>query len=168
MQDNIKYSVYFCATFIIFAALVVYFDKRDPIIVTDKPAVAKIPLTGIIRNTLKTKLDEGSLSTVRLNIDEVTKPATVKNVVGLRLFLNKADASSEKDPHYVADIAFQPVDQPQSFTIDIKPTLVKLHENKLFKPQKPLRLIAVANPLDPKQPMENVEITIGKLSIVVP
>jgi DNA repair photolyase len=68
----------------------------------------------------------------------------------------------------VADIAFQPVDQPQSFTIDIKPTLVKLHENKLFKPQKPLRLIAVANPLDPKQPMENVEITIGKLSIVVP
>jgi hypothetical protein len=109
--------------------------------------------------------------TVRLTIKGVRPTAEAKNTGGIKLFLNKPDATGstpERDPHFVAAVDFQPTkdQKPENFLVDLAPTIAQLLRTKQLDLTRPLQItFAVVGetregPVEMQIPIESVKVTV--------
>jgi len=108
--------------------------------------------------------------TARLTIAGARPPAD--RDVGLRVFVNDATATVDTPPkgkHYVGSLTFFPrmkKPKPQSFLLDLSPTIEQLGKAGEFRTDKPLQIRLVVVP-DESDPTIKVSVEIEKLTLEV-
>ena len=103
----------------------------------------------------------------------VVPPAAREQVEGVRVFLNKEDATRDTatdDPHYVTVFAFPPTNKrdAQEFNLDLTRAVAELTRRGAFDPAKPLRITLVAAPPPGvKNLPAGFAVPVGKVSVMV-
>lgn len=146
----------------------------EKIVLTEKPATVQITLDEKLRAEItKAVADPARPQTIRLIVQGVSLPAeALKEKAGIKLFLNKPNATaatSEKDPHFVGAVDFQPTTdrKPQSFLLDLGPAVAELRRTKQIDLHQPLEVTFAAIP-SPEQPNAQVKIPIDSVKVTVP
>jgi hypothetical protein len=145
----------------------------EKIILTENPTTVQIPLDEMLRTQIAEAVSNPEQpQTVRLVIKGVWLSAEAKKEGGIKLFLNKPDATSatsEKDPHFVGAVDFQPTKdgKPQSFLLDLAPTVAELRRTKQLDLNQPLKVTFAAILSSEKGP-QRVQIPIESVEVIVP
>lgn len=147
--------------------------RKEKIILTENPTTVQIPLDETLRTQIANAVSNPEQpQTVRLIIKGVWLSAEAKKEGGIKLFLNKPDANSstsEKDPHFVGAVDFQPTKdgKPQSFLLDLAPTVAELRRTKQLDLNQPLK-VTFAAILSAEKSTHNLQIPIDSVEVIVP
>jgi hypothetical protein len=140
-----------------------------------KMAITKKPLTVRIDPTdeLRAAVKAAPKASVQLSLDDLVPPARRELIRGVRVFLNKDDATSETatdDPHYVTAFVFSPTrgQEPEGYNLDLTAALARLHKAGELDLAKPLRITLVAVPAPGvKELPADFSIPVGRVSAEV-
>lgn len=140
-------------------------DRKKDAVITGNSTTVKVNVSGEDLAEVDRAVSGGGASPpVRLTIG-LTPPPSTSKVYGFNMFFNKPNATaetSEKDPHFVGAVAFQPTadQKPQSFYLDLSRTLNELHRGKQLDLKQPLNVTIVPLTMDKEQPAEKVRIPV--------
>jgi len=148
-------------------------ERSEKIVLTEKPTTVQIPVDEPLRAQIANAVSNPEHpQTVRLIIKGVWLSAEARKEGGIKLFLNKRDANSftsEKDPHFVGAVDFQPTKdgKPQSFFLDLAPTVAELGRTKQLDLNQPLE-VTFAAILSPEKSNHRMKIPIDSVEVIVP
>jgi len=122
-----------------------------------KTAITKHPVTVTVQLDEKQvaqvsdALENYPRSSVRLSVKGVVPSQDTDRISGIKVFLNKSDATAEtssKDPHFVAAFSFAPTQErkPQGFTLDLTQAMLALKEKHSLDLDKQLNITLAAIP----------------------
>jgi hypothetical protein len=146
-------------------------NKGEKMILTDKPLTIKVESGTELRAGLTAAAEPKSKVAVTLTLGDVVPPAQREQVEGVRVFLNKEDATREAatdDPHFVTVFAFPPTTcrGPQEFNLDLTRAVGALGRAGQFDPAKPLRITLVPVPAHgTKELPADFSVPVGKVSV---
>ena len=140
---------------------------RQPLTVVFAPDV---PLRAHIQKIAEAVPEEGR--DIQLTIQDVVPPKS--RDVGIRIFLNAPRAdhnTSLKDPSYVTSVAFgqggSPRPTPETFAVELGPTLRRLRSERGLSADKPLTVTLVAVPVRPNTSIADRVIRVGKIVLSI-
>ncbi len=149
-------------------------DKpEDKMALTEKPLTVAVEPTAEIRSALAAAAKPAPKVAVHLVLGGVVPPKEREQIEGVRVFLNKDDATratSIDDPHFVCAFAFAPTTQrdPQEFNLDLTRTVAELGRQGKLDSTKPLRITLIAVPaMGAKELPAQFSVPVGKVSIKV-
>jgi hypothetical protein len=148
-------------------------DKQKGAVITEKPTTLNVEVSGEeLAEVNRAVSGEGASLPLRLKINGLIPPRSTSKVYGFKMFFNKPNATaetSEKDPHFVGAVAFQPTadQKPQSFYLDLNRTLNELHRGKQLDLKQPLNVTIVPLSKDSEQPAEKVRIPVESVQVRV-
>jgi hypothetical protein len=140
---------------------------RQPLTVVFAPDV---PLRAQIQKVAEAVPEEGR--DLHLTIQDIVPPQS--RDVGIRIFLNSTRAdhnTSLKDPSYVTSVAFGQGGglrtTPETFAVELGPTLRRLRSQRGFAADKPLTVTLVAAPVRPNTTIADRVIRVGKIILSI-
>ena len=145
--------------------------RGEKMAITDKPLTIKVEPDDALRTGLTDAVKPKSKTTIRLTLTGVVPPAQRDQVEGVRVFLNKEDATREtsiEDPHYVTAFVFAPTTKrdAQEFNLDLTRAVGELGRRGELDPAKPLRVTLVAVPAQGvKQLPVDISVPVGGASV---
>jgi hypothetical protein len=121
------------------------------LVITNKPLTLSVESTPKTQESLAAATKPGSKVAVTLALKGVVPPERRDQVEGIRVFLNKDDATqdtSTDDPHFVTVFAFSSTDQrePYGVNLDLTRAVIGLSKKSELDTTKPLRITLVAVP----------------------
>ena len=145
----------------------------------EKPLVGNRPLeiaikpgAGLIDQIKAVASGQGGDREIRLTLQEITPPKT--RDLGIRIFVNTTDADRKTpidDAGYVTSVTFGQSDggapRPESFVVNLGPTLRRLQAADRLPADRPLRVTLVAVPLNPRTAIDDREMSIKKVILDV-
>jgi hypothetical protein len=120
-------------------------------VITNEPLTVTILPSDVVKAAIAALGDKDSKTVLRLVVEDMVPPEDRAAVGGIRIFLNKSDATVKtpvNDIHFVTAIDFSPTAErePMAFNVDISRASKTLQERKKFDTCKPLRITFVAVP----------------------
>ena len=121
--------------------------------ITDKPLTVKIEPSEQLRLDLAAAIKPAAKVSIRLTLHGVVPPERRDLTEGIRVFLNKDDATRTTpidDPHYVSSIVFAATNErdPQGFHMDLTRTVAELTRQGKLDLAKPLRITLIGVPAE--------------------
>lgn len=146
-------------------------EPPKKMVIAKEPLSVPIAPTEAVKVALETLGQKEPKVVIRLAVEGMIPPENRKQVGGIRVFLNKDNATANTpidDPHFVTAIDFAPVDarKPMSFNLDLTRALKSLASSNKLDVKKPLRITFVAVPAESedKLPAE-LSIPVGSVEI---
>jgi len=111
-------------------------------------ATVELKLDKELQAKVLAAIDKDSKQSIRLAVRGIAPPAESDSVIGISLFLDKADATAATaadDPHFVGSAIFQAAKprRPQNFLFDLRDTIILLRVREKLSLDKPLKITIV-------------------------
>jgi hypothetical protein len=142
-------------------------------VLTDKPLTVRVGTTDRLEAALAAAADRDPKFVIRLALDGVVPPENRAGSGGVRVFVNKNDATHETptdDLHFVTAFDFSPTGgrEAQGFNLDLTRTVKELRRRGELDPAKPLRITLVAVPAEGvKKLPEGFSVPIERVTVEV-
>lgn len=148
-------------------------NKKDEgkLAITDKPLTVRIEPSNELRASLDAATKRKPMLSIRLTLEGVVPPVQRKLIEGIRVYINKPDATrdtSTDDSHFVAAFAFTPDDgrDPENLNFDLTRSLAELSRERKLDLTKPLWITLVAVPTEGNKKLpKDFSVSVGKVSV---